>query len=196
MFEKYFQKSFNLHLGNDFNLVVDIRDQIVPEGKYFAKNWMEMMQQKIEVLIDAASKDEYFVFADTDILFCDNLIDDFNDFKKSGLDFSFQSNFNSADDICAGFFYCKSSDRAKKFLDKVLVETVKYDEDQRAMNKNKSSIQFNILPATYWSYGQVRKSIWDNNDFNFDWPKPLKIVHANYIIGVENKIKMLQHFIS
>jgi hypothetical protein len=195
LYQQYFLKSFDQHLKNDFELYVDTRPQIVTNGEYFAHGWTEMMQQKVEILIQAVNKNDYFVYADVDILFCDNFIHDFEDFKKSGLDIQFQSNFKNDISLCAGFFYCKSTNAVKKFFEQVYKDTIKYKDDQHAMNMNKHMVSYGVLPETYWSYGYMKNGIWDNETFNFDVPENLKIVHANFIIGTKNKIALLEHFI-
>jgi len=135
--------------------------------------------------------DEVLLYCDSDVLlledpqwFADQIGDN---------DFVFQSDKGTA---CMGFFVVKVNDKTKAVI----------QESINAMQDNSMNYQevFNIVSKRHnlktaffdnkdvWNYGVIG-DLWTGQDFEI--PKGLKAFHANYTIGIPNKVVLLNRVI-
>jgi len=199
IYEDYFLKSFNEHLSESFDLKVKKIEQLSPNGDYDSSGFMETMMDKLKLILEHLHVGtDPFVFADCDIQF-------FRDFKEDILRELGGNDIRFQDDIvcrCAGFFVAKRNDEVKRFFDIVYKETPKYfqqQSDQTAINvilnsQQNFGLKLNerVLPRN--KYFTVAASTnakqWAGQDFNI--PTTLVAHHANWTVGLDNKIKLLQ----
>jgi len=55
---------------------------------------------------------------------------------------------------------------------------------------NNYPIKYKRLSHKFFSYGQLDRGVWNSEDFNF--PDNIILLHANWTIGVDNKIKLIE----
>lgn len=105
-------------------------------------------------------------------------------------DIIFQNDENT---YCLGFYVARVSPEVIRIFEKTRELTNIRENDQVIFNKIKD--RFNLKLAFFdtndvWNYGVLDKGIWNGEDF--DLPKDIKAFHANFTIGIENKVKILK----
>ena len=187
IFEKYFPYEDNIELN------IKWFPQECLSGKYMGDGWNSTMKRKVEYVIQALeeTKDgEWFVHSDCDILFFkdwDKILKE----KKDNFDIILQ---NDAVCLCAGFFFCKSNSNTKKLWNLIYSNLEKFDNDQTALNyflRNLTDLKIAVLPDTYFTYGLLNAQPWSGENFIIPNIEKIKIFHANWTNGVDNKLLLL-----
>jgi hypothetical protein len=62
-------------------------------------------------------------------------------------------------------------------------------EDQTSLNNNIHLVNYKFLSRKFFTIGQLIGGVWDEQDFNL--PKNILTHHANWVVGIDNKIKLL-----
>lgn len=166
------------------NIDIKTIDQVC-NGTFYSHGWHKAMEFKIDRYIEACRQTwgEYFIWADVDIEFYDKFIEYCVDFLGDA-DIAFQQSHK--DDVCAGFFIAKSNSTNLDFFRLIKSDYNKHGCDQNAINFHKSKINYKIFPNdTIWS----PLKYWDGT--NLTITKNAKLAHANYVIGIQNKILLL-----
>ena len=162
------------------------------------------MKKKTKLIIDAIDKGEVFIHSDCDIIYLQNPIKKITE-ELGDYDLAFQS--DDVKDIwyCMGFFICKPSKRVRDLFIKVYDNIDKFNgNDQVSLNNIISNYQNNqpgvgfedlkykLLSNRFFTYGLTSPNQpWSGEDFNL--PDDLVTFHANWTIGVENKIKLIDY---
>lgn len=201
LYFKYFLPSVEIH-ASEFKLCTKKIEQISPTGVWASKNFNIVMLEKIRWIIDNidASEDQNFlVYADCDVQFFNRIdTEDLLDF-----DIKFQKDYYE-DNVCAGFFICRQNEKVKSFFRDVEFELHKQIsggsniDDQEVINrflrKNsdyKPEFRFGLLPPDkYWTVANsTQGNIWTGQ--SFFCPDNIVMHHANFTIGLDNKMKLL-----
>ena len=96
---------------------------------------------------------------------------------------------------CMGFFVVKVSDKTKS----VIKEAINTMQDntrnyQEVFNVVARDLKIELFKESdVWNYGVIG-DLWNGQDFEL--PKNLKAFHANYTIGIPNKIKLINKAIN
>ena len=158
-------------------------------GLFMDKGWEDSMSDKLDQIIKSCETEEVFIHSDADVYFFspieEKILDELGEY-----DIAFQDDGHVG--LCMGFFICRPN---KKVID--LFRSVKSilgsfnGHDQNALNSiiASSGVKYKKLSGLFFNYGQKYGKVWDGEDFEVD-PNIL-ILHANWVIGVENKIKMI-----
>lgn len=189
IFEKNFPYRENIELNTRW------LPQECKEGSYMSSGWMNTMNRKVQYILDAleeTKEGEWFVHSDCDILLFDgwtNILEK----NKESLDMIVQSDFS---ELCAGFFFCKSNSKTKQLWNNVYKDIATHYNDQTAMNyyiKTIENLKTGVLPNTYFTYGLLGKGRWEGEKFLIPEIKKLKMFHANWTSGIENKKTLLNN---
>jgi hypothetical protein len=193
LMENYFKPSIskikNITVINHFD-----QNQISPTGSYLADKWKEATYKKIDIFIKACLENynKIFIFSDVDIYFIkDNL--DFLTEELGDYDIALQNDAQIKYDAlwyCTGFFIARGSDKLINLFN--LMKDSDCIDDQYALNKyiyNIPDLKYKLLSEKVYTIGK-QFTAWLNQDF--DIPEYVSIFHANYTIGIENKIKLLE----
>jgi hypothetical protein len=194
LYDLFFYPSYKKYLDQDFELIVEKIDQLCPNGNFGDSGFDITMLKKIELIskhIDINSND-ILLFADIDIQFFQAI--DLS-FITQSYDIYFQQDYFD-NYICAGLFIAKQNINTSKFFNSVFHELKskingKID-DQTIINKIKHEIKYRLLPSDeYWTVANSTKGSQWNPGVDFDVPKNIIAHHANWTIGVQNKIKLM-----
>jgi len=195
LYEDYFLKSYNKHLSNDFKLLDKKIDQISTTGDFASFGFDLTMLEKIKWILENIDLEDngYLVFADCDIQFFGNLEFDLNSF-----DILFQHDFYDKN-YCAGFFICRQNEKVLNFF-KMVYEEFKSSmngkiDDQyvvnNILNNRTLDLSFGLLPSDkYWTVAfSTNGNVWNNQPVVC--PNTIIMHHANFTIGVDNKIILM-----
>lgn len=191
IFLDYFINSFPF----EENLDLEIRflSQDCVDGKFHSDGWNTTMMKKVQYIIDSlyeTSNDDLFIHSDIDVQFFGKIKNDLEILmNKNNFDILFQ---NDGNQVCMGFFVCKSNQTTKNFFKKVYDNLHNHKNDQYAVNYyiRNFNINWGVLPDRYFSIG-VKNSLWLGEPKTFILPENIIMHHANFTVGVENKIKLL-----
>lgn len=167
--------------------------QISNDGGFFSYGFRETMFDKLRFIVEVMgqhNEDEEFIFMDSDIIVKDlnELLEYIIPFKK--IDLVFQSDLNTA---CAGFFYFKNKKENLELFNNAL-KLNHLNNDQLAINTllnsdiNYSLFDYKINNYSFYSNGDI----WEEHKL-FEPTNDIVVFHANYTVGVNTKIKLLDY---
>jgi hypothetical protein len=177
---------------------VDLIIRYLPQdsdGIYESDTWNKTMYKKMSYIVDylkSLNDNEYFIHSDIDMKFYRNFKDDItNLLDKSGKDILFQ---NDGFEMCMGFFICKRNEKIIQLMEYVRDNLDSFTQDQTAVNKllPTTEIKYDVLPPRYYNYGPYNGfKRWESGDTDFYVPVDIVIHHANWVVGVEDKLKVI-----
>lgn len=195
VFLKHFTDSFPFEEG--FDLEVRYFSQDCPTGSFSSTGWEKTMKKKIEYILyslEQTEKNQIFVHSDIDVQFFSNLKKEIEEFfLDEELDLLFQrDDFRNGASICMGFFICRSNENTKNFFKYIYDNLHFFKNDQIAVNQliNKFPLKYGLLPEKYYTVG-LKNGLWSGNE-NILIPNDIIVHHANFTVGIENKIKLLE----
>jgi len=168
--------------------------QTTIHGAFMSQGWLDSMEYKINLILDAINenKGNWFVFADCDVQFFKPFLKDLES-NLQNVDIVCQEDRGS---LCAGFFACQSNFRTLNLFETIKKNFRHLVNDQVALNEFKHLARCKTLDnKKYYTIG----NFFNNTDGTFNWdgitniipPKEILVHHANYVVGVENKQKLL-----
>ena len=194
MYENFFKASLRkLYTQEEVKIKGVYHTQTTLTGSFMTPGWNDAMDIKLGIIQEALETDERFIFADCDIQFFKPFVSDIIS-QLSNVDMVCQEDRGS---LCAGFFGCNSNARTKDLFLKIRNNFRNMVNDQVALNYFKDSVNYKLLDAEqYYTIGntfvnQDGTFIWDNQT-KITPPTNIKLHHANYVVGPENKIKLLE----
>ena len=195
LYDDYFKVSLRkLYSKDEVYIRAAYHKQTTVEGKFMEAGWLESMKYKLQVILQAIdeNKDGHFIFADTDIIFYQPFVQDLKEAIGDN-DIACQED---CDSLCAGFFIARGNDKNKELFTQVYNNFTQMVNDQVALNHFKNMVQYKLLDKKkYYTIG----NFFNNADGTHKWdgvsniipPKEIKIHHANYVVGVSDKIKLI-----
>jgi hypothetical protein len=184
LYKEYFLKT----LPDEFELEVRKTEQLCNTGVYFSNGWEKAMMEKANLFIEACENNmgKHFFFCDVDVLFHGNVLDQLVK-EIEDYDVAFQDDTGKP---CAGLFICKANERTLEMF-KTLKKIFK-DDDQQTLYKCVDMCKYKLLSRDkFFTTGNQHMDVWRGQDF--DVPNDMLIHHANWVIGIENKMKVLQY---
>jgi hypothetical protein len=212
------EKWFLPTIKDDYEILVKEGKQHSPSGAFKEEGWGRTMLDKVEWIIHAVEENlgDIFVYSDADVQF-------FRPTKHALLesirdkDLSIQQD-NPEGVLCAGFFICRSNRKTLRLWKDIFkkVASNNLTEDQSELNKilkgraplinvagkarilssrlgfNKYCLKWNYLPLEFYGGGRLTQKLWTPG-INLNIPDKIMLHHANYTIGLENKIAQLKY---
>jgi hypothetical protein len=196
MFEQYFVPSVPFNVP----YISEYFPQECASGSFHADGWMKTMNRKVDYVIRSIQETwgSWFIHSDCDVQF----------FPENGdLMADIETHLNEKDIVgmddimmCAGFFACRSNDKTLKLWSMVQDNLSRFANDQIALNHflPQTGVSFGLFPRfRYYNYmhHHTTHAVWNGQQPITLSPTERKCVlvhHANYTVGVENKVKMLQ----
>jgi len=159
------------------------------DGSFMSNGWNNTMTKKVDQIINACKENDIFIHSDCDVFFKRDIYNDIIE-ELSDYDIAFQD--DSVAGFCMGFFICKPSQIIIELFEDVKKNINVYGNDQIALNSiiQKYPIKYKKLSQKFFSYGQLNKGVWNNEDFSF--PENISLIHANWTIGTENKLRLVE----
>lgn len=193
-FFKSFMNSFPYEYG------IDLIIRYLPQeckGSYNEDNWNLTMKKKVEFIIDYLSilkDDELLIHSDVDVVFYKPIKNSIiNLMNTNGKDILFQ---NDGCALCMGFFVCNNNKLILELMQYIHKNLNNFENDQAALNQliSKTEIKFGILPNQYYSYGPLNgMTNWTpENKKEIVVPNDVILHHANWTVGVDNKLKLIE----
>jgi len=182
-------------------ILVHEDEQTCESAKFMNQGWTKTTIKKIELVLKAIKDNwgDIFIFSDVDIQFFGPLSLVIMELIQS-YDLLIQKD-NPKGTLCSGFFVCRANSKTKQLFSDILKYMQVHEEisDQRTLNrhisrnetKNKYEICWNYLPThLFFGGGTFTGKIW-NQKSPLPVPKNPIMHHANWVAGIEGKIKQL-----
>jgi hypothetical protein len=193
MYDRYFLPSLrNIYSKNEVKVKALFHKQLSPTGDFMSPGFLDTMDIKIDLILQALAESDKFIFADCDVQFFKPFIKDIET-QLNEYDLVAQEDRGS---ICAGFFGCNSNIKTVNLFKEIKSNFRYMVNDQEALNRLKHKVKYKLLDKEqYYTIGNFFKNsngtfVWDNIT-NIIPPRNILIHHANYVIGTSNKIKLL-----
>jgi len=194
MYEEYFRASLRRLYSKENVLIKAVyHKQTSNSGSFMSNGWLDTMDIKLDVILAALNETEEFIFADCDIQFFKPFVHHVQSALKH-YDIACQEDRGS---LCAGFFGCKSNDKTRALFTNIKSKFREMVNDQVALNNLKDIVSSTTLNREqFYTIG----NFFENNNGTFVWdnvtnitpPPNILLHHANYVVGVDNKINLLK----
>jgi len=187
--ENYFIPSIK---DKNLNLIIDEIPQEC-SGVYMRDNWNASMLRKLELCQKLSEGNEVFVHSDCDVQFFKPIQNDVENTLKE-YDIAFQH--DGQGHLCAGLFCANPSPKIAGLFQLAtdMVKNKSVQHDQHALNvilrSGRSGIKYGYMPDTWWTHGASTFKVWDGEELHP--PKGIVAHHANWIEGVDGKIRLLE----
>lgn len=178
--------------GTSFAVHVERFAQDCPSGEYRRAGWTRTTKRKLEMLLEVTERhrDEVFIYTDADVWIA-NLSESDVLAAVQDVDLAAQDDVVM---LCTGFMICRGSDRLSAVFREALAVTDEAGGDQFAVNSvlPQSDVKARKLPApAFLTVGQLTGGV-PHNGGPLTLPDGIKVFHANYTVGVANKIELLE----
>jgi len=213
-------KWFLPSLKDDFELILEEYLQECPTGRYMQKGWIDCMKNKVALIIRAIEENpnQIFIHSDVDIQFFRPIKATIERLMK-GKDMLAQGESHRGT-VCPGFLVAVGNQKNLKLWQDIKhdleKQTKKHDQallnerlmqgapeflqriarlitpSYRAWIPNAYGLKWNYLPYTFYSPGVFEKKNWEPG-VKLAVPAGIVLHHANWIVGIENKIAQLQY---
>lgn len=203
LLEEWFLPSLKAY--DDYEVIIELHPQECPSGDFHAPGWIDTMKRKVDLIIRAINEnwDKVFVHADVDIQFfgpTQNLIRElmqYNDLlcQRDKPD----SPALPRGVLCAGFFACRGNEKTLQLWQLIKEKISNQNNDQRLLNdfvvkQNMMKIRWGYLPTSkFWGPGTFNPKLFWCPGMPLSVPEGTLMHHANFTVGVKNKIAQLQY---
>ena len=188
-------------IKDNYDIRVTKIEQECLSARFLEDGWKKTTLEKVDMLIQAIRENwgQWFVYADVDIRFYEETEPTLKELIE-GRDLAIQKN-SPMGDVCTGFFACRANERTLKAWERTRKRMVQHEEesDQAAFNyvlmneEEPSEIKWVYLPRTFMT-GALSPGIEAGEpECTLLIPEGLVLHHANWTIGIENKIKQLEY---
>jgi hypothetical protein len=175
--------------------IVKSNRQICPSGAFNDAGFADCMLEKLDLLAEQPIG-KRVLYVDADCLLFDNAKAFFEgvELQKNQIAFQWDSG-----QLCCGVVLWDQTETTRRWWQFIRdYAEVTALIDQTAMNRllnesKKLPVSVCALPfptVGNWSHVRLQNKLWDGERFAL--PEPCYLWHANFTIGIENKIKMLQ----
>jgi len=185
-------------IKDDYEVVLRKAPQQCSTAHFLDKGWKETTLAKVDMIIDAIKEnwDHWFVYSDVDITFYQKTMPILEAAMKE-YDIALQKQDHRTNFACTGFFACRGNEKTLRLWKKARAYMQEYEResDQVAFNHalildhNPCDVKHCLLSEKQFMHG---------NDDGW-WPgrpmsvsKEIILHHANWTIGIPNKIKQLK----
>jgi hypothetical protein len=186
---------------NEYDLVVEKYGQECESAEFMGEGWKKTTRRKITLMIRAIKENwgSFFVYSDVDIQFFRLTLPEIRK-ALMNTDIVFQQDDHNKN-ACTGFFACKANSRTLIFWEtvgKVMDIHAKHSDQASVitllkLNKHRfAGFSWGLLPITFFGGGVLTGEMWNPGD-DLVVPEEIILHHANYTVGVANKIEQLNY---
>lgn len=201
-YEKVVTDFFVPSLGNQFETHIQLLEGATG-GEYRSDNFAAVLEEKQNMILNAITENwgGVFVVSDVDIQIfkpiTEELLEAIEDYDIVCLN---DPAPKGPDVLCAGFFICRANDLTRSLWELVKKHTRKENREQACFNYIiqhshrllGKQIRYNYLPKSYINGCSSSNGLWKDG-MGFDVPDDIALHHANWTIGIEDKIAQLTH---
>jgi hypothetical protein len=202
-FDNYFLPTYKkANKNKDFSLYVSEMEQKSNTGGYSTYGFRQSTSDKLEVIMKAIDDNmgERIIYCDPDIQLFDGFTDDILKYKdlEPEVDVFCQCDTPKCPEnviLCTGFMVMTCSEKLKKVFENSLLHIDKFEHDQYAFNYfGRKNLNWRIFPEDkYYTIAyNTGNVVWNGEEYK-DIPKNILMHHANWTVGVNNKIKLLDY---
>lgn len=184
LYEQYFLKT----LPDSFDLVVfEDNEQLCKSGIFRSDGWTKTTKKKVDIFVNACIENfgKYFFYCDVDTQFFSNDIENILLQELGDFDIACQEDMGYYN---SGVFVCYANDRTLNMFKNIQQNYNYQGDDQDNLNAHIKSCKCKMLSRKFFTTG-FECGIWKGQDFTL--PKNIAMHHANWVVGIENKIKVL-----
>lgn len=171
-------------------------------GEFHSEGWMTTMRKKVEYVLYSIeqNKEGWFVHTDIDTEYTQPVLEDLESRLENHDLVAMDDNM-----FCAGFFAMRVNPKTVRLWENVYEHLHRFKNDQIALNYwiRDMNIRSAKLPRfEYFNYMHLwdRDTLWEGDEDilrtklreHSDQLESMRMVHANYIIGVDRKIRFLE----
>jgi hypothetical protein len=170
------------------------------EGAGFIQDesWRRAIIWKVELILEAIERhwNDVFAYSDVDAQFFGSFAEWFHR-ALARHDLVFQPDAPGPA-LCAGFFFCRANVATRALWQQVLQQvhaTEAREDDQsvaRRLVRQMPALRHACLPPIFYGGGTMTGRLWNPGD-KLLLPRGLLVHHANFTLGVGNKIHQLDH---
>lgn len=181
-FDNYFLKT----VPKTFELCVTKEsNQFCKKAFFYSPGWNRTTANKIDIFIKACSENisNYFFYCDIDVQFFDNNIIDILLDELGDYDIACQDDIETYN---SGVFICKANNKTLRMF-----ETMRKNfkiSDQPTLNNHIHMCDHKKLSKRFFTTG-FEIGLWKDKEFNI--PNNIVMHHANWVLGIDDKIKAL-----
>lgn len=185
----------------DHELVVKWLPQDCPSACFGAHGWNETMRRKVEFVQQSFSEvpeGAWFLHSDCDVVLFEGW-DAILQANNNAVNYDMLIQNDHMTGMCAGFFFCKNNERTRRLWRLVSDNLSDYANDQVALNyflNLEKDLKYLPLSCEYFTYGVLQAGHWKGQSFTIPQVDRLRMVHANYTVGIDNKIELLRYVIN
>jgi len=203
LYNNYFLPSFyKAGLSDDFELSTTVFSQECPSANYMSAGWSNTVRHKIDLTLKMIESHwgKVIVYSDVDIQFFHTFVP--TDYLGN-YDIVFQRNEPKSNYACTGFYIFQANERVRGLFLKARGLVNPSADDQAAINialgtrgesqKYTGEIAWGILPDSFFLPAFVIGATEWYPHMKFVVPKNIILHHANWTMGVGNKIKQLEY---
>jgi len=201
-----FTQWFLPSLTQEYELIIEYHGQECYSGNFMQDGWNDTMLRKVNLIIRAIEENliethpdggNIFIHADIDIQFFGPTKEIICSFMHNR-DMAIQRNRpNGA--LCAGFFACRANKKTLALWQAIRTAMIrnKTINDQVWLEyflqkNNKFNISWTLLPIIFYGAGSITNCEWKPGEY-LPIPKGILLHHANFTVGVDNKIAQLAY---
>ena len=191
MFDNFLKRSCDLFGEHELISLMD-NDQLSSDGSFYSNGFHETVVKKMDFILSSNAWDdtEYMIFSDADVIFTaptqEYLLE-----QVAGYDIAFQSDQTTYN---SGFYVFRNSPKVKAMFEEAVRVKGQYFGDQLCIDAALRTVPLKcrafdktIFNISFYTNG----ALWDNQS-TIHFPKHMKVYHANFIVGVDNKEKALR----
>lgn len=182
-------------LPHEMELILEFHHQECPSGNFETEGWLKTMLHKVDLILRGIEENwnGTFIHADVDIQFFGTCVPQAEQ-ALAQYDIVYQRNCPKGYP-CAGFFACRGNEQTRNLWQTVkAICSAEHINDQRALHRlirSKYPIRWGLLPDTFFGGGMFTGKLW-NVKADLFVPDDILMHHANWVIGVDEKIAQLQ----
>jgi len=202
MLDEYFLPSLEKIKFNMEDLIMKNGNQYDSDGSYTHPKFNTITGDKLKFILNSLlmhEDEEFICFSDIDIQFFKSFIDDFNEnyelYKQYDIIGQNDVPMRGQDGVfCTGFMYIKNTEQVHNFFRTLISNIQKFEHDQYCFNHYKHEIKTYLLDSNkYFNIALLNNcASWTPNQTNYKIPQDIIMHHANWTVGVENKLALLK----
>lgn len=197
--DQYFLPS----IQDDYEIIIENVDQESQKGEIWTDGFNATVLKKVELIIKAIQENwgQYFILSDVDIQFFNKTEDKIRELMRDDIDMLVQRDHPISELCpCSGFMIIRSNEKTMQLWKAALSLMQQFQwYDQDALTSlfterydETLSLKWDYLPPEFFGGGTLTGKRWLRWDF-LPVPRDVLMHHANWTIGVENKISQLEY---